>query len=176
MLNRKVMLFLVVSLLLIGALASAEDFTPSMFLGSRGLTVIDENQVNSMGGSGGDTSPADAMNGLTYGALNLPESGNTPSIVFYDGENFYAAFDMTAMFSGGALDIKGMGSIFVDFCKAYDFDVWMIGGMGISDVYVKDTDAISTLLGTNLEDDQIPEDVTQDKDEFIESVKAQLGI
>ena len=98
----KKMILIVIALLLIGALASAEGFTPSMFLGSRGLMVIDENQMNSMGGSSGDANPADAMKGLSYGALSLPEDGGAASIIFYDGEKLYAAFDMTAMFGGGA--------------------------------------------------------------------------
>lgn len=164
------------ALLLIGALASAEGFTPSMFLGSRGLMVMDENQMNSMGGSSGDTKPADAMKGLSYGALSLPDDGGAASIVFFDGEKFYAAIDMTAMFGGGAVDHKGMGSIFVDFCKAYDFDVWMIGGKDMSDVYVKDTDSLAILFDSMPEDFKIPENITHEKDVFIESVKAKLGI
>jgi hypothetical protein len=105
--SMKKLLVLMLSLLLIGALASAEDFTPSMFLGSRGLMVMDENQMNSMGGSSGDTAPAEAMHGLSYGVLALPQDEGTASIVFFDGEKFYAAFDMSSMFGGSAIDEKG---------------------------------------------------------------------
>ena len=172
----KKLLVLMLSLLLIGALASAEDFTPSMFLGSRGLMVMDENQMNSMGGSSGDTAPAEAMHGLSYGVLALPQDEGTASIVFFDGEKFYAAFDMSSMFGGSAIDEKAMGSIFVDFCKAYDFDVWTISEDDMTDVYVRDTDTLAVLLDAIPEGGQIPENITHDKDEFIESVKAQLGI
>ena len=137
------LLFVLICLLMIGALASAEGFTPSMFLGSRGLMVMDENQLNSMGGSSGDTPPAEVMHGLSYGALGLPEDEGAASIVFFDGEKFYAAIDMAAMFGGGSTDGKAMGSIFVDFCQAYDFDVWMIGTDVMSDIYVRDTDSLT---------------------------------
>ena len=172
----KKVILLVMALLLVGALACAESFTPSMFLGSRGLMVLDENQMNSMGSSEGDTNPAEAMKGLSYGLLGLPEGDGAASIVFFDGEKFYAAFDMTAMFGSGTLDSKAIGSIFVDFCKAFDFDVWMIGGDTMTDIYVRDTDTLGKLLDAMSEDDKIPENITHDKDVFIESVKTQLGL
>lgn len=172
----KKMILIVIALLLVGALASAEGFTPSMFLGSRGLMVMDENQLNSMGGSVDDTGSSQSMNGLSYGALALPNENSSAGIFFHDGEKFYAAFDMTAMFGDGALDDKALGSIFVDFCKAYDFDIWMIGSGDMTDLYVRDTDTLAKLLDTIPEDGQIPENITHDKDEFIESVKAKLGL
>lgn len=167
---------LVLVMLLIGAVASGEGFTPPMFLGSRGLMVLDENQLNSMDDSESETSPAETIRGTSYGVFSLNEGEGPDSIVFFDGEKLYAAFDMTAMFGSGTLDRKAMGSIFVDFCKAYDFDLWMVGGNTMTDMYVRDTDTLGKLLDTMSEDDKIPENITHDKDEFIESVKAKLGL
>lgn len=175
-LRKKLLPFLVISLLLIGALASAEGFTPSMFLGSRGLMVMDENQLNSMGSSEGNTYNKLGLESLSYGVLGLSHDDGPAAIVFSDGEKFYLALDMTSMFGSATLDDKAFGSIFVDFCKAYDFDLWMIGNDDTTAVYVRDTDTLSKLLDAIPEDGHIPENITHDKDEFIESVKAKLGI
>ena len=166
----KKMILIVIALLLIGALASAEAMLPSMFFGSRGLLVMDENQLASMGGE--NDIDLSGMSGTTMCAFSTGGDDGSPAIVVYDGEKMYVAFDMTAMFGNGALDAKGMIGIFTDFCKAYDYDVLMISGGGTGILYCRDTEALEKTLANYGDDSPVPEEIYHDKAEFIGACEA----
>lgn len=169
----KKFILLVLALALVCS-AFAEEFTPAMFLGSRGLMVMDEKQMESMGG--GFDSENDKANDYLHNVdMVVFSNGNgensAPGIFFTDDGVMYMAFDMTAMFGGGMLDAKGMSQIFIDLCNAYDFEVYMCS-IGETDyTYAKDPDSLIESMGVS-EADIAKAELIETKDEFIDTVKA----
>lgn len=115
----KKLIALVLAMLIAGAVATAETtFTPAMFLGSRGLVVMDEKQM----GGGSLDEMKEMLGGASLCAYSISSTGGD-SIVFTDGGTLYAAFNMAAMFGGQGADLS---QVFADFCRAYDFDCYMV--------------------------------------------------
>ena len=138
--------------------ASAEGMLPQMFLASRGLMVLDQNQIESMGGS---TSESE----LDYSYCGFSTSDSTPMIVWQD-DMFYMAMEMSAMFGNPTMNAKGLSQVFIDFCRSYpDFEIYTCDG---DIVYVRNTDTLNSLLTTA---DDIPSTICSSMDEFIEAVK-----
>lgn len=117
---------LILVLALIGVAAVAETtFTPAMFLGSRGLVVMDEKQL----GGNQDDSWKD-LGVSTLCVYSISTTGND-AIAFTDNGTMYAAFNMTAMFGGGGADLS---QVYADFCRSYDFDCYMAVTEGSADI------------------------------------------
>lgn len=165
-------------MLLLCCSALAEGMTPAMFLGSRGLMVLDQNQLNSMS-SQDETESDDSWKILgeyPLAVFSVPSGENsTPTIMFsYDGI-VYAAFEMTAMFGQGTMDGKGMSQVFVDLCSAYDFDIYWLtidGGDGF--FYAKDMGQWKSLIlrsGGSENAGAFASHRKESKEEFIEAVK-----
>lgn len=169
----KKVILLVLAMVLVGAVAMAEGMLPSMFFGSRGLMVMDENQLASMGGE--NNINTSELAGMTMCAFSTGGEDGTPSIMLYDGEKLYVAFDMTAMFGEGTLDAKGMSGIFTDFCNAYDYDCLMLSNGDGEIMYYKDTEVLEKVLATYGEDTPIPEETYHDKADFIAACEAWLN-
>lgn len=117
----KKFLVILLALTMLSTAALAEGMAPQMFLGSRGLMVLDGNQLASMGGTAPDAS--------VYGGLNIAgfsaagEGQSAPAIFLVYNGVVYMAMDMTAMFGQPTLDTKGMSQVFIDLCEAYNFAV-----------------------------------------------------
>ena len=181
--KKRIAAFVILLVLLGGALA--EGFSPSMFLGSRGLMVLDQNQINSMGsqGEGESDSGMDVLAEYSMAILTVSDKENSPpSIIFtYDGV-VYFALDMTAMFGQSTLDAKGMSQVFIDLCNAYDFDIYGFanekeGERGFA--YVKDMAQWKALLlrtgGNAKAMESFAGNMKESKEEFIEAVKTTFG-
>lgn len=115
----KKFLVILLALTLLSTAAIGEGMSPQMFLGSRGLMVLDGNQLASMSGEEIDAS--------MYGGLNIAGFGagrenSIPGIFLVYNGVVYMAMDMTAMFGQPTFDAKGMSQVFIDLCEAYVFD------------------------------------------------------
>lgn len=170
----KKLVILMVVLLLVTA--CAEGMPPQMFLGSRGLMVLDGNQLASMGGSAPDASEFGGMNIAGFSAGDGDKSA--PSIFLVYNDVIYAALDMTAMFGQPTLDAKGMSQVFIDLCEAYDFDVLTYNGEDNASKYsYGDIDAFMQLAA---ESDEVtdgaenPYDNFSTLEEFVAAVRADV--
>lgn len=117
----KKFLVILLALTLLSTAAIGEGMSPQMFLGSRGLMVLDGNQLASMSGEEIDASMYGGLNIAGFSAAG--EGQSAPSIFLVYNGVIYMAMDMTAMFGQPTLDTKGMSQVFIDICEAYDFDV-----------------------------------------------------
>ena len=164
-----------VILMVFMGVAIAEGFTPSMFLGSRGLMVLDENQMNGTG-SGEESEPNEELEMVKQyrmvGFTMSEQENSAPAIYFTDNGVLYAAFEMMAMFGHGTMDGKGLSQVFIDFCNAYDFDLYTFGlNGGTQFAYADDPEAMAEVFnasGADIENAGF----TETKEEFIEAVKA----
>lgn len=120
-------LFVLVLALMLCASAVAEGFSPAMFLGSRGLMVMDQDRLNSMGGGSSGMEMYSGLSICLYGAGS--DENSSDAIIFTDNGALYVAFDMMSMFSGeGSGNAKALGQTYLDLCKAYDFEMYAFGG------------------------------------------------
>ena len=165
---------LVLALVLVGALALAEGVEPSMFLVGRGLMVLDEEQLRSMGSDGTGSESFQGLEGSTMCGF-APSEQSTPAIMLYDGEKLYIAFDMTSMFGEGTMDSKAIGSVFIDFCNAYDYDIFFFGEGDEGLIYCRDDGTMEKFLSLSDDPSSVPNQIYQDKAEFLAACTALLG-
>lgn len=170
----KKVFLLVLALVLVGALALAEGVAPSMFLVGRGLMVLDEDQLSSMGSDGTDSESFKGLEGSTMCGF-APSEESTPAIILYDGEKLYIAFDMTSMFGDGTMDSKAIGSVFIDFCNAYDYDILFFSEANDGLIYCRDEGVLDKMLSLSNDPSSVPNQIYQDKAEFIAACSALLG-
>lgn len=166
---------LLVLALMLCASAVAEGFTPAMFLGSRGLMVMDQDRLSSMGGG---SSGMEIYNGLSI-CLYAAGSGEDSSdaIIFTDDGVLYFAFDMAAMFAGqGSGNAKALGQTYMDLCKAYDFEMYAFVSGDLECFYGDLTafvDAMTVASGVTAEDIETAKNmpVVETKEEYLQKLE-----
>lgn len=126
-----VVLLVVLTTALLAA-ALAENMSPSMIAGSRGLMVMDEDQINNLSDpSSEESSSTMPHTDYTYilvapGGNSVDESSGTGAsggLIWYDGSKCYFAFDMASLFGQSAASTTTYIDVFTDICKNCDFDV-----------------------------------------------------
>ncbi len=167
---RITMYFLVSLALILCASVLAESsttLTPGAFLASRGLTVIDADQGQP---EGAQSEPFD------YSFCFLTDSGETSSaaIVFSDSGKTYAALDMMAALSGQSPTAKTYAPAFLELCQTFDFQVLGYGLSNMDYVCAVNTEMLEKMLDSA--PGYIPEHIYHDKAEFIDAIKALLGV
>lgn len=170
----KKVFLLVLALVLVGVLALAEGVAPSAFLVGRGLMVLDEEQMRSMGSDDTGSESFQGLEGSTMCGFATSEE-STPAIMLYDGEKLYIAFDMTSMFGEGTMDSKAIGSVFIDFCNAYDYDILFFGEGNDGLIYCRDDSVLEKMRSLAEDLSSVPDQIYQDKAEFIAACSALLG-
>ena len=174
---------LLVMVLLLAGVAIAEGLTPAMFLGSRGLMVLDENRLNSMNQGENSNPVSGAMfNGLDVCVYSVSEDNRSESIVFTDDGVFYVAIDMLSMFNGGGNN-SGSGNAlmqtFIDLCNAYDFDLYGYSSGKGPMLYYGDMSVFADMArASGVSEEEIQQtmdaaaaDLPQNKEEFIAALK-----
>ena len=165
--------FVLVLVLMLCAMAMAEGMTPAAYLASRGLMVLDENQIAAMGGESSDSPD---LNGLSYFLLSTVGENSPPIFAFNDGHIMYIAMEMGAMFGSPTMDGKALSQVFIEMCEMFDFDVYGFGsGDSTSFGYVYgDMDKLMEVADVNdgaLHDTKI----CQTKDEFFDTLLDFVG-
>lgn len=147
--------------------ASSVALTPSVFLAAHGLTVIDADQGQPEGAQ---------FEAPDFTFCFLADSGETSSaaIVFNDNGKTYAALDMMAALSGQSPAAKTYAPAFLELCQTFDFEVLGYGLSNMDYVCAVNTEMLEKMLDSA--PGYIPEHVYHDKAEFIEAVKAHLGL
>ena len=155
-----------VLMLIVAGHAFADVLTSQMFLIGRGLIVLDESQMTQSEDASSDSA---WMKDLKIAFLTL-SSDSIPAIGFTDNGVLYAAFNMASLF-GGNTGTSNDGSIvnaFVDFCNAFDFDVYYAVTNGSDNIYWYSANDITASTGI-----EIPlEQQRSSKESFIEAVRA----
>lgn len=138
--------------------AASETVTPAMFMASRGMMVLDQNQMEAMSGS-----PV-ADPGYRFCAFSAGSEDSAPAIA-WKNETIYVAFDMTSMFGQGTMDANALTQVYIDFCQAFpNFDAYTYG----DDIaYLKDETILEKL---SEESAQIPAQICPTLDDFINCI------
>lgn len=138
--------------------ASAESITPAMFMASRGMMVLDENQLEAMGGLNNPDF------GCSFCAFSAGSEDSAPAIA-WEEDTLYVAFDMTSMFGQGTMDADALTQVYIDFCQAFpSFDAYTYG----DDIaYLKDESILEKL---SEESAQIPAQICPTLDDFINCI------
>lgn len=109
------------------------DPSPFQYLNEQGLTVMDENQIQSAFGSvslGGDPFTSWFPN-ESYSVFSYSEYNRLPTIVFRLDGKIYLAVEMAALQGNGTISAETVSHIFADLCSwFFDFDVMMASNDG----------------------------------------------
>ena len=149
---------LLIVLILCSTAFAETTLTPDAYLVSRGLMVLDEDTLASMGAE---------MDGMKFDCsyCALSTNGDPPAIV-YKQDKVYLAMEMAAMFGNGTMDEAAYKSIFADFCANFDFDIYTYSPTDVDHfVYTKDTDLLD-----NIVQDGVEYTLYDSLDEFIASL------
>ena len=150
----KKMLSVILILMLLGSVALAEtNLTPDAYLASRGLIVLDEDTLKSMGADMGNN---DIIN-IQY--CGFGATGDQQTIIVRTNK-LYIAIEAAAMFGNGTMDNKAFAGIFSDLCKNFEFECYSVTlEDGTSIAYFPDKSLI----------DQLPEDADMSDTTLIDS-------
>ena len=167
----KKLMSIILVLLLLSCIATAEGMKPSTFLASRGLLVLDQNMLEAMS-SDSEGISFDDFPDVTMCIFEFGED-YTPSIVVKD-EVFYVGLDMTVMFGEGTLDAKAISQIFIDLCTEYpNYDMYAFGNSNMQ-CYMPDMSILEKFA--DVEGFNPDDTVTYNSmDEFLDAVRASVG-
>ena len=129
-----------------------------MFMASRGMMVLDQNQLEAMSGSP-TTDP-----GYNYCVFSIGTSESSPTIAWKD-EMMYIAIEPSAMFGQGTMDAKAITQVYIDFCRA--FPNYEIYAYGDEIVYMPDQSLLQKL---SEESGVTPAHVCDTMDEFLNEI------
>lgn len=116
---KRILVLFIMAFIFNTVLVQAETtVTPSDFITSHDLMILDENSLNSISDGGFIKG---TMNEYSFASVVL---GETNGIVWND-DTFYIAMDFTAIFGNGVIDAHTFKQIYIDFCKLFShYDVY----------------------------------------------------
>lgn len=143
----KKLLILVLLAALLCAAAFAESEIPAAFAASRGLTVMDEDEINRRIGSSGSQSETTKHN-CTLLSMAGNEAGNAFIITWNDGETQYMALKKFSL--SGQSNPMAVVEVFKDMCQEFAFDAYAyIQVDGTMLVFIRNKAALFELSASN---------------------------
>lgn len=142
---KRLLVLVLVLVLMLGGMTAIAEMAPSAYMTSRGYMVLDSNQLSDLGVDTSALANAADINFAAY-LYNDPTFGNL--IIWFKDRVVYATVNLTALL-GGTPTAGGMLEVFIDFCRSFDFDIYMVGGPDV--LYYHPASIKGYTYGSNLQ-------------------------